>query len=140
MVCLWLPSTLPLRISQIEAANLGWGLQTAYYKDKIERLLLTMAYEYRKTRQENLLCTLDYLIHPSVQAVKHIIRAANTVKTSDPDLVRWMASWDASEEKRLRGCLEVLKYEIDAVESIRLACGPGRIEKVCHKAKPRNDK
>lgn len=108
----------------------GWALQTTYYKDKIERLLFQLAFEQKKTRDENLKPVLDYLFDPPIASIKRMVRAANNVKTSDPELVRWMAAWDAAEEKRLKARLESIKYEIDATESLRLVCGSGRIEKV----------
>lgn len=49
----------------------------------------------------------------------------------DEDLFAKFSSYVSAEEARLRKNLESVAYNIDAVDTLGIVTGPGRLEKVC---------
>ncbi len=81
-------------------------------------------------------------IHPANRNAvnKYLSNVWKKVATLTDSLVRWswsdelkgrFISYVDAEEQRLREGLETFKYDIDAMDTLTLITGPGRIEKVC---------
>lgn len=110
--------------------NPGWHLETFLYKERMERLYFSMGLEQASTCQENRRYALDYLESSPLDCVKRISRSANYVGEVSDDLAELVRLRMEQEEARLVTRLEAVRYEVDAAESLRLLCGPGRVEKV----------
>jgi hypothetical protein len=96
----------------------------------MERLYFSMGLEQAATRQENHRYVLEYLESNPLDYVKRISRSANYVGEVSEDLAELVRLRMEQEEARLVARLEAVRYEVDAAESLRLLCGPGRVEKV----------
>ncbi|KAI0633741.1 hypothetical protein C8Q77DRAFT_1157905 [Trametes polyzona] len=106
---------------------IGWQMTATYYRDKIIEILAKMF-------------SLQSQIHPAnAQAVEKYLEAVYkrvctltsslvTVDESDALKARFQSYVDA-EEQRLREGLETIRYDIDAIDTLTLITGPGRIEK-----------
>ncbi len=81
-------------------------------------------------------------IHPANRNAvnKYLDTVWKKVTTLTASLVRWswsdelkehFLSYVDAEEQRLREGLENFKFDIDAMDTLTLITGPGRIEKVC---------
>ncbi|KAI0644525.1 hypothetical protein C8Q79DRAFT_777894 [Trametes meyenii] len=106
---------------------IGWQMTATYYRDKIIETLAQMF-------------SMRPLIHPAnAQAVEKYLETvykrvctltSSFVCTSQSDALkaRFQRYVDA-EERRLREGLETVRYDIDAIDTLTLITGPGRIEK-----------
>ncbi|TFK89009.1 hypothetical protein K466DRAFT_487737 [Polyporus arcularius HHB13444] len=105
----------------------GWHMTAQDYREKIVDIFAKMF-------------SIRPLIHPANRnAVDQYLRAvwqsvctltSSLVTTTYPDaLQERFKSYVESEEQRLREGLETVKYDIDAMDTLSLIMGPGRVEK-----------
>lgn len=103
-------------------------MTATYYRNKVVDLLGKMF-------------AIQSLIHPAnAQAVEKylatVYRSVCTLTSSfvcanESDALKaHFQSYVDDEEKRLREGLETVRYDIDAIDTLTLVTGPGRIEKV----------
>ncbi|PIL33864.1 hypothetical protein GSI_03570 [Ganoderma sinense ZZ0214-1] len=106
---------------------IGWQMTATKYRDKIAMLCAKMF-------------AIRSQIHPANQhAVDRYLRTVwKKISTFNNSLVRTtqaeslqerFKSYVEAEEQRLREGLETVKYDIDAIDTLLLVTGPGRIEK-----------
>ncbi|KAI0666566.1 hypothetical protein C8Q78DRAFT_1107669 [Trametes maxima] len=106
---------------------IGWQMTATYYRDKIIEILARMF-------------SMRPLIHPAnAQAVEKYLETvykractltSSFVCTSQSDALKArFQSYVNAEEQRLREGLETVRYDIDAIDTLALITGPGRIEK-----------
>ena len=113
----------------IDCCPIGWQISMTIYRDKIEGLLAKMF-------------SLRGLVHPanrvSVEEYFRIVwyRVAQTTMSFEPfypadnSLAARFQSYTDAEEERIKQNLEDFHYDIDAMDTLALITGPGRIEKV----------
>ncbi|RPD54176.1 hypothetical protein L227DRAFT_580748 [Lentinus tigrinus ALCF2SS1-6] len=105
----------------------GWHMTSQDYRAKIVDIFAKMF-------------SMRPLIHPANRnAVDQYLRAvwrkictltSSLVTTTYPDSLRdRFSTYVESEEQRLREGLETVKYDIDAMDTLSLIMGPGRVEK-----------
>ena len=106
----------------------GWQIAATMYRDKINTLFAKMF-------------ALKGHIHPavrnSVDTYLHTVWTGISELTTSIDpyyapesLREKFQSYIDNEERRLREGLEAVRYDIDAMDTLVLVTGPGRIEKV----------
>ncbi|KAI0767714.1 hypothetical protein C8Q74DRAFT_1203793 [Fomes fomentarius] len=106
---------------------IGWQMTATYYRQKIVEICAKMF-------------ALRPHIHPANRNAvnKYLSNVWKKVATLTDSLVRWswsdeqkgrFISYVDAEEQRLREGLETFKYDIDAMDTLTLITGPGRIEK-----------
>ncbi|KAI0360921.1 hypothetical protein OH77DRAFT_1418971 [Trametes cingulata] len=106
---------------------LGWQVSMTSYIDNIVEIFAKMFALLPRIRPENKKFAYDYLC--SVwQPIVTLTAAFNGAIA--PDIVsQTFRSYVEAEEERLRQSLETVRYNIDALDTLRLITGPGRIEK-----------
>ena len=106
---------------------LGWGVGAAMYTTKIKEVM-------GKIR-----LTLPHVLPLNRSAVDEYLRSTWTQTLKLILGIRSETSWILEgrfqdyfefEEQRIRSHLELIRYHIDAPETISLVLGPGRLEKV----------
>ena len=105
-------------------------MTTTYYADKIVQLFAKMSAIRPSILSANQGAVQDYLqtVWKSVCTI-----TSSFVRTYQPDsLQQRFASYVEAEECRLRDGLKTVRYDIDAMDTLSLITGPGRIEKVSH--------
>ena len=98
------------------------------YRDKITTLCAKMFAIRSQVHPAN-----QHAVDKYLQTVwKKISTLGNSVvRTTQPESLQdRFKSYVEAEEQRLREGLETVKYDIDAVDTLLLVTGPGRIEKV----------
>ncbi|TBU26461.1 hypothetical protein BD311DRAFT_779599 [Dichomitus squalens] len=106
---------------------IGWQISATMYRDKINNLFAKMF-------------SLKAHIHPAVRNVVdtylHSVwtRVSELTSSIEPyypleGLREKFQSYIDDEEQRLRERLEAVRYDIDAMDTLTLVTGPGRIEK-----------
>ncbi|KAH9894903.1 hypothetical protein C8Q73DRAFT_644952 [Cubamyces lactineus] len=106
---------------------IGWQMTATYYRDKIVELLAKMFAMRPRIHNANTEAVQKYLLT--------VYRRATTLTSSfictyqDDSLKARFQSYVDAEEQRLREGLETVRYDIDAMDTLTLITGPGRIEK-----------
>ncbi|KAH9942449.1 uncharacterized protein BXZ73DRAFT_88023 [Epithele typhae] len=104
-----------------------WQTTTCYYRGKIVDLCAKM-FDIRPFVLEANRKFLDDYLHTVWKQVSTLTSAV--VVTDQPDsLKQRFQSYVDSEEHRLREGLEICRYDIDAMDTLTLITGPGRIER-----------
>lgn len=103
-------------------------MTATYYRNKIVDLLGKMFAVQSLIHPANAQAVENYLatVYKSVCTLTSSFVCANE---SDALEARFQSYVD-EEEKRLREGLETVRYDIDAIDTLTLVTGPGRIEKV----------
>lgn len=107
---------------------LGWHMTLIDYADKIHIILAKMFAILPTIKPENRNAVNDYL-----QTVYHQVVTLKDGLYECPsnDALRMkFKSYVDSEEERLRLNLKTVDFDIDALDTLALVTGPGRIEKV----------
>ncbi len=109
----------------------GWKQQTSIYArsineviEMIKRLSFTVLVENNQLAT-TYLRSFDFSLERLTYAA-----TTNTPPVSDSPLDGLVTKSMAYKEKKLERALQRLYYTVDAPESLRLICGPGRMEKV----------
>ncbi|KAG2028452.1 hypothetical protein BDR03DRAFT_1078773, partial [Suillus americanus] len=107
----------------------GWRVDSQYYHARIEQVLNSMVYAQADVLPENRRCIAMYLNSYVIDGIKRLVRslAALGSEGSDLDLAQLTARRREAQEETLANKLNIVKYEIDSKESIKLF-GSGRIE------------
>ncbi|KAG1840325.1 hypothetical protein C8R48DRAFT_781802 [Suillus tomentosus] len=118
--------TLPQALAYWAA---GWRVDSQYYHARIEQVLNSMIYAQADVLPENRRCIARYLDSRDIDDVKTLVRSLAEIapEDSDLDLVQLTARRREAQEVTLADKLNIVKYEIDSKDSIKLF-GSGRIE------------
>ncbi|KAI0331154.1 hypothetical protein GY45DRAFT_1276344 [Cubamyces sp. BRFM 1775] len=106
---------------------IGWQMTATYYRDKVIELLAKMFSMRPRIHNANIDAVQKYLLT--------VYRRVTTVTSSfictyqSDSLKARFQSYVDSEEQRIREGLETVRYDIDAMDTLTLITGPGRIEK-----------
>ncbi|KAI0661089.1 hypothetical protein C8Q70DRAFT_911215 [Cubamyces menziesii] len=106
---------------------IGWQMTATYYRDKINDLFAQMFAMRPRIHSANAEAVLKYLLVVYKRSVK-FTSSFNGTYQADSLKARFQSYMDA-EEQRLREGLETVRYDIDAMDTLTLVTGPGRIEK-----------
>ena len=98
------------------------------YAEKIDTLLAKMFSLQEKVLPANK-GHINFYLFKLWQSITELTSAFRRVDRDDKLLARFQTYVDA-EENRLRSNLETFKYDIDAMDTLELVMGPGRVEKV----------
>ncbi|OJT10257.1 hypothetical protein TRAPUB_13211 [Trametes pubescens] len=106
---------------------IGWQMTATYYRNKVVTLLGKMFAMQSLIHPANARAVEKYLetVYKRVCTLTSSFVCANE---SDALKARFQ-SYVEEEEKRLREGLETVRYDIDAMDTLTLITGPGRIEK-----------
>ncbi|KAG1762169.1 hypothetical protein EDD22DRAFT_823696 [Suillus occidentalis] len=118
--------TLPKALAYWAA---GWRLDSQYYHTRIEQVLNSMVYAQADVLPENRGCIATYLNSYVIDGIKRLVRSLAELgpEYSDPDLAQLTSQRREAQEETLATKLNIVKYEIDSKDSIKLF-GSGRIE------------
>ncbi|KAG2091978.1 uncharacterized protein F5147DRAFT_722750 [Suillus discolor] len=118
--------TLPQALAYWAA---GWRVDSQCYHVRIEQVLNSMIYAQADVLPENRRCIARYLNSRDIDDVKRLVRslAELGLEDSDLDLAQLTARRREAQEATLADKLNIVKYEIDSKDSIKLF-GSGRIE------------
>ena len=112
-------------------------MTTAYYKDRIDELFTKMFSIRRNVLPANQGTVQNYL-NGVWKKVSTLTSSFGRAYQLDFNLQQRFRSYVDSEETRLKKELEIVEYDIDAMDTLSLITGPGRIEKVSHSCYPRS--
>ncbi|KAI0767749.1 hypothetical protein C8Q74DRAFT_1318273 [Fomes fomentarius] len=78
------------------------------------------------------ICAKMFAIRPLIHTANRqaVMKYLDTVWLDITTLTHSLASYVGAEEQRLREGLETFRYDIDALDTLQLITGPGRIEKI----------
>ncbi|KAG1762167.1 hypothetical protein EDD22DRAFT_592398 [Suillus occidentalis] len=118
--------TLPKALAYWAA---GWRVDSQYYHSRIEQVLNSMIYAQVDALPENRGCIAIYLSSYGIDLIKRLVRSLAELgsEDSDLDLAQLTARRREAQEETLATKLNIVKYEIDSKDSIKLF-GSGRIE------------
>ncbi|OSD01341.1 hypothetical protein PYCCODRAFT_541681 [Trametes coccinea BRFM310] len=105
----------------------GWRMTATHYRDEIVYTLAKMFSMRPRILDANIHAVQKYF-ETVYQRVCNLTSSFVTEYQSDALKARFQSYVDA-EEQRLREGLETVHYDIDAIDTIALITGPGRIEK-----------
>lgn len=107
----------------------GWRVDSQHYHGRIEQVLNSMIYAQEDVLPENRRCVATYLNSYVIDGIKRLIRSLAELgsEDSDLDLGQLTAQRRKVQEETLADKLNIVKYEIDSKDSIKLF-GSGRIE------------
>ncbi|KAG1736403.1 uncharacterized protein EDB91DRAFT_1142299 [Suillus paluster] len=107
----------------------GWRVDSQYYHARIEQVLDSMVYVQADALPENRRCITTYLNSYVIDGIKRLVRSIADLgsEDSDLDLTQLAAQRRTAQEEILADKLNIVKYEIDSRDSIKLF-GSGRIE------------
>ncbi len=114
---------------------IGWQMTATKYRDMIATLCAKMFAVRSQVHPAN-----QHAIDRYLKTVwKNVSTLCNSVVRTDQaeSLQERFKSYVEAEEQRLREGLETIKYDIDAMDTLLLVTGPGRIEKVSRTLSPR---
>lgn len=125
-------STVPSGWSLLQAlaySAAGWRVDNQYYHTRIEQVLNSMNGVRGDALPENRMCIATYLNSDAIDGIKQLVRSLAGLGSeySDLDLAQLATRRREAQEETLTNKLNVVKYEIDSKESIKLF-GSGRIE------------
>ncbi|KIK36263.1 hypothetical protein CY34DRAFT_16505 [Suillus luteus UH-Slu-Lm8-n1] len=118
--------TLPKALAYWAA---GWRVDSQYYHSRIEQVLNSMIYAQEDALPENRGCIAIYLNSYGIDDIKILVRSLAELgsEDSDLDLAQLTARRREAQEETLANKLNIVKYEIDSKDSIKLFVS-GRIE------------
>ncbi|KAG1863753.1 hypothetical protein F4604DRAFT_1040818 [Suillus subluteus] len=118
--------TLPKALAYCAA---GWRVDSQYYHERIEQVLDSMVDTQADVLPENRRCVATYLNSYVINGIKMLVRslAGLGAEDSDLDLAQLVAQRRKALEETLTDKLNIVKYEIDSKDSIKLF-GSGRME------------
>ncbi|KAG1848911.1 hypothetical protein F4604DRAFT_1811966 [Suillus subluteus] len=118
--------TLPKALAYWAA---GWRVDSQYYHARIEQVLNSMVYAQEDVLPENRRCISTYLDSYVIDGIKRLVRSLAELgsEDSDLDLAQLTAQRRKAQEETLADKLNIVKYEIDSKDSIKLF-GSGRME------------
>jgi hypothetical protein len=118
--------TLPKALAYWAA---GWRVDSQYYHERIEQVLNSMIYAQADVLPENRRCIAVYLNSYVINGIQMLVRSLAELgsEDSDLDLAQLTAQRRKAQEEILAVKLNIVKYEIDSKDSIKLF-GSGRIE------------
>ncbi|KAG1738408.1 uncharacterized protein EDB91DRAFT_1138627 [Suillus paluster] len=107
----------------------GWRVDSQYYHTRIEQILDSMVYVQADALPENSGCIATYLNSYAIDGIKRLVRSLTEPGSEDldSDLTQLTARRRTAQEEILADKLDIVKYEIDSMDSIKLF-GSGRIE------------
>ncbi|KAG0695123.1 hypothetical protein DFH29DRAFT_1005721 [Suillus ampliporus] len=107
----------------------GWRVDSQYYHTRIEQVLDSMIYVQADALPENRGCMATYLDSYVIDGIKCLVCSLAELGSEDLDLdlTQLVARCRAAQEEMLVDKLNIVKYEIDSTDSIRLF-GSGHIE------------
>ncbi|KIK36265.1 hypothetical protein CY34DRAFT_16507 [Suillus luteus UH-Slu-Lm8-n1] len=107
----------------------GWRVDSQYYHTRIEQVLNSMVYAQADVLPANRRCIAVYLDSSCIDGVKRLVRSLAELgsEDSDMDLAQLTSRRRNVQEEILADKLNIVKYEIDSKDSIKLF-GSGRIE------------
>ncbi|KAG1736414.1 uncharacterized protein EDB91DRAFT_1250037 [Suillus paluster] len=107
----------------------GWRVDSQYYHARIEQVLNSMVYVHADALPENRRCIATYLNSYVIDGIKRLVRSIADLgsEDSDLDLTQLAAQRRTAQEEILADKLNIVKYEIDSRDTIKLF-GSGRIE------------
>ncbi|KAG1807600.1 hypothetical protein EV424DRAFT_1576209 [Suillus variegatus] len=107
----------------------GWRVDSQYYHARIEQVLNSMVYAQADVLPENRGCIATYLSSYVIDDIKRLVRslAELGLEDSDLNLTELTARRREAQEVALADRLNIVKYEIDSKDSLKLF-GSGRIE------------
>ncbi|KAG2132219.1 hypothetical protein BD769DRAFT_1449486 [Suillus cothurnatus] len=118
--------TLPKALAYWAA---GWRVDSQYYHVRIEQVLNSMVDAQADALPANRRCIAIYLNSYVIDGIKRLVRSLAELgsENSDLDLAQLTAQRRKAQEETLADKLNIVKYEIDSKDSIKLF-GSGRIE------------
>lgn len=104
-------------------------MDSQFYHTRIEQVLNSMVYAQADVLPENRRCIATYLNSYVIDGIKRLVRSLAELgsEDSDLDLAQLTARRREAQEETLATKLNIVKYEIDSKDSIKLF-GSGRIE------------
>lgn len=114
--------------SPISDANIGWHQSMFTYRSKIRDLVAKMFAVLPKLLPANAAAANDY-INTMYKPVMTLQASVNECYYNEGLQTRFNLYVD-KEEARLKASLEAVQYDIDALDTLALVTGPGRIERV----------
>ena len=112
----------------------GWQMSCTYYIVKITNCFAEMFALEPHVRAENHTFVAEYLMN--VWRPVTTLSASMSTFAVEDELWSRFESYVLAEEKRLDDALKDVHYYIDAVETLYLITGPGRIEQVSQSVCP----
>ena len=106
----------------------GWQMTATVYREKIVEICAKMFAIRPLIHPANRNAVNQYL--DTVWKKVATLTSSLVGKTQTDALKGRFQSYVDAEEQRLREGLETFKYDIDAIDTLSLITGPGRIEKV----------
>lgn len=103
------------------------------YKEKIYMLLSTMYNIYPRVLPGNRDALITYLQHETIYQVDKLLLSTRDVSRNpfgSRKLWNLTEAFTDSEEKRIQKNLEAINFDIDAISTVSLITGAGRIERV----------
>ncbi|PBK97460.1 hypothetical protein ARMGADRAFT_639756 [Armillaria gallica] len=110
----------------------GWHLSVDRYKERICVLLSTMYNIYPRVLPGNRNAVITYLQHETIYQVDKLLLSTHNVSPNPFGSIKlWNLTeeFTESEEKRIQKNLEAISFDIDAISTVSLITGPGRIER-----------
>ncbi|KAK0244015.1 hypothetical protein EDD85DRAFT_759720 [Armillaria nabsnona] len=110
----------------------GWHLSVNQYKERIYILLSTMYNIYPRVQPGNRDALITYLQHETIYQVDKLLLSTHDVSPNpfgSRELWNLTEAFTDREEKRIQKNLEAINFDIDAMSTVSLITGPGRIER-----------
>jgi hypothetical protein len=112
---------------------IGWHLSIDHYRKKIYQLIQRMMTLTENVHPSNQRYVHEYFTHDTFNRIELLLRSTKPAShdiRGDPQLMKLTGAYTDFEEERLEERLKGVAYEIDAVSTVSLLTGPGKIEKV----------
>ncbi|KAI9069959.1 hypothetical protein FKP32DRAFT_1558713, partial [Trametes sanguinea] len=106
---------------------IGWQFAATVYRDKIERIFNEM-FALKPKIHPAVRSSVDYYLHVVWTEISELTSSLQPYYPT-PALRDKFQGYIDSEERRLREGLKVVRYDIDALNTVTLITGRGRIEK-----------
>ncbi|KAI0737618.1 hypothetical protein C8Q80DRAFT_1212220 [Daedaleopsis nitida] len=106
---------------------IGWQYTATLYRDKINHLFAKM-FALKAHIHPAVRSSVDTYLHTVWTGISELTTAIDAYYPSEA-LREKFQSYIDDEERRLREGLEAVRYDIDAMDTLVLVTGPGRIEK-----------
>ncbi|KAF5372882.1 hypothetical protein D9758_001516 [Tetrapyrgos nigripes] len=110
----------------------GWHLGIDNYRRKIYQLIQEMMIASKKIHPSNRRYVHEYLAHDTFNRIEQLLRSTKPAShdiRGDINLMKLTEAFIDFEEQRLDERLQGVAYEIDAVSTVSLLTGTGKIEK-----------
>ena len=107
---------------------LGWQISATIYRDKINHLFAKM-FSLKSHIHPAVRSSVDTYLHTVWTGISELTLSLEPYYPPE-GLREKFQSYIDDEEQRLREGLEAVRYDIDAMDTLVLVTGPGRVEKV----------